>query len=1189
MSEETTFLKPIYAPGLKSANYGSNIKDQFNNIDENFKKIVGSDFLKGLQGDSIILKELDFSRENWDEHIYLKFNHYSGVEFFKLTPGILKKAIINAIDYNIKNGLDNWQYEYAFATIPEENNKYDLTPISYLEYLGVNESSEYNNSKITVICATDEATQKNYIVSSLPFIFYDARFSKISYEVLNDYNDVVDTSCVIYFDPSKYSLDEEWGKYIDIYNHPELQLNELISNLAEHCMCAVTSFPTLYYDQDTIYDEDSTSRQMGTFCWKINGQKTGIPANGPRGPHGSSNPGLIVKVANYPSNKFGPNGKKLYPVISAMINAGTNQYPDVKFVKIDDIINGVDINGNKLYENVDLIPNSLTLAFKTVNDNTERDLISDGIPYYVYITAPTDNDFAEEWLKNEWNLTWKFTFNDGSDASDYVETTLLNNSTETQRVYKIQKKCTDVIKVLVYPTNPIYKIRKEKNYDEDALGYGYSSINIGKKLDGYTFDVKQLDDYDLEINPNINIVSINYNDIQSDINRLYYPVQYAVTVTKNGEFCSGDYMLSWKYSFVDNSTGNPTELDKVNNFRFKDNNGNMVNMIGHTYMPASKKYIIKSYFDHDILAAATPYKFKDKFDEITWYLNERIGVDDKGNNIIYNLPSADLIHYIKSYPDENTDSFVDKCWVSPLVQYEYKDSHGKSRYEYYVECDDYNSIMNTFESHAMINYMLSLGKSAHNPGLILPMTNNQNISYLNNEEKIPGHLLFTEGIDGNRADMIIAPLDNVLLPFNIKKNQYKSKNNSLSIWHNKVYIGKNDGEKITGYDNDLIVAGNSEINGGLNVHGVAELGITNIKDKLSTKDVSIGGKLTANSDVEIKGIFTSLGNTIINDNININGPAVFNNTIKVKETLTIEPNYNEDTSGYNDGISTQHVSLLVNGIANFNNKIISQNIIPDQKDKRMLGNGNARWNYIWANTINCKKLTIEGQELDNDLNKTQKLQIVSDVSDEVIAEISSKNNNAYLSVTGPISYKDQYGETANINTISSVPLSSIISLLLPSGDVVTETPDKCYKLNLTGSTIMDAVDPNVRFEVYDETTKTWKSDSEAGYSLADIKFTVIDESGNIINNGFITENWQSSLYKTYYDWKPGQSVFVNIYVNKPIRFTIVATNGTSLQARQTRITFAESIKDHMSHNLVTYGSVGEISFNAASSASYILP
>lgn len=982
------FLKNITAPALNEVNYGAHVGTQFENIDDNFKKIVGTDFLKGIPGDSIILKEVDFTETSWDEILYLKIPRPEG-SFHQFRPKDLKESILNAIKYNIGSNLGTWQIENALSTIPKDSNEYDITPISYTESLTY-------NTKITLICAIDEETGKRYVVSSLPYIFYDARFynKNISYEVLNDYNDIVDASCVIYFDKNKFSLGEDWGKNVDTV------INSL-DELKTHCMSAITTFPTLYYDQDTIYDESSNSdgSRMGTFCWKINGHYTGIPANGPKGPKGNSDTGYIVRVSNYSSNKFGATGKKLHPVVSVMIDAGTNENPDVRFVKIDDIINGLDINGNKLYEGVNLQEGALTVAFKSVNDNNYIDVVDNNIQYNVTIKNNDNYRPVNILMDNErWNIIWNFTFNNGLDASEYVEIDGINAknyitkdqvaSSLDKYTFAIKTLCLDTINVSVYPEKVRYSADVEVPndiYNEDVYGYDGYSTYIDQRLNGYQFSIV----YDKE-DPVKNI-EIDYSDpkMTTPIYKLANPVLYNISISKNGVPCVGDYALKWTFKYFDSVTGESGEIGYNAYEEYaEDYDGTMSNkstaerLIKSHYNHSSGKWVIENQLDMDIIAEAIPMNYQDKFDPIVIYLTEKKGKNNYNETITYDLAGYDIIDYIKTeYSNYDNDSFVDKCWISPLVQYTYIDSDGKERKEFYVECDDYNSIINTFEAHAMLNYMRSFGKSASNPGLFLPIENySQEISYVNEEPTLKGHLLFAE--KSARKDMIIAPLDNVLKSDSEIKTALSDKDNSLSIWHNDVYIGKHSVEgieNVKGYSNNLHVAGDTEIKKRLNVYGNTNLRNTlyignSDDDKLNSyidvngnagfrgvlgvmKNGIFNGLIYANqgiqsantiyigtssdnkhnSYIDVKGNAGLTGSlTVIqkstfngplyaNKGVNINSRANINGEVNIVGPVSIEMKYSEDTDGYGDEVNTdtnKQFGLTINTPALFNDNIV---------------------------------------------------------------------------------------------------------------------------------------------------------------------------------------------------------------------------------------------------------------------------
>ena len=108
---------------------------------------------------------------------------------------------------------------------------------------------------------TPELNDKKYI-SSLPYVFLDGRFANKKLtekadQYAEEYSKMVDYSCVLNFSTDSEGI----GKFVALQN-----------------------FPTLYYDRD-----------LG-FCWNINGQETGISAQGPKGIDGDDGELFIVKA-----------------------------------------------------------------------------------------------------------------------------------------------------------------------------------------------------------------------------------------------------------------------------------------------------------------------------------------------------------------------------------------------------------------------------------------------------------------------------------------------------------------------------------------------------------------------------------------------------------------------------------------------------------------------------------------------------------------------------------------------------------------------------------------------------------------------------------------------------------------------------------------------------------------------------
>ena len=142
--------------------------------------------------------------------------------------------------------------------------------------------------KIYAIYKFNENTNEKKYISSLPYTFLDARFNKENLvqfsqteDYANDYIDAIDYSCTLYM-----GEDGKWN--------------------------VVQNFPILYYDND-----------LG-FCWKINGNETGISAQGPEGRSGTDGQVFIVMVDYYDDNGNikTPYKDNMYEVLSVMNTMG---------------------------------------------------------------------------------------------------------------------------------------------------------------------------------------------------------------------------------------------------------------------------------------------------------------------------------------------------------------------------------------------------------------------------------------------------------------------------------------------------------------------------------------------------------------------------------------------------------------------------------------------------------------------------------------------------------------------------------------------------------------------------------------------------------------------------------------------------------------------------------------------------
>ena len=183
------------------------------------------------------------------------FKRLSSIDFIKGSPGT--SVFIEEIDLLEE---ESWRDALKASIIAME------------EKLGGTNEIDNKNTRFSILDKnpgklymiyeqTPELNDKKYI-SSLPYVFLDGRFANKKLtekadQYAEEYSKMVDYSCVLNFSTNS----EGGGEFVVLQN-----------------------FPTLYYD-----------RNLG-FCWNVNGQETGISAQGPKGIDGNDGELFIVKA-----------------------------------------------------------------------------------------------------------------------------------------------------------------------------------------------------------------------------------------------------------------------------------------------------------------------------------------------------------------------------------------------------------------------------------------------------------------------------------------------------------------------------------------------------------------------------------------------------------------------------------------------------------------------------------------------------------------------------------------------------------------------------------------------------------------------------------------------------------------------------------------------------------------------------
>lgn len=193
------------------------------------------------------------------DNINHNFNILSNYDFVKGERG----NSIHISTLNLKNRSDILsQLKDAVLSQYEGNTPKTIGGISVLDFFE-------NPGSISLIY--EEVDGMDKLISSLPYTFKDLRFQNMNGGNIKQYDNEIDYSCIITYNG---------GEFVP------LQV-----------------FPTIYYDA-----------AVGTFCWIINGNKTGLEAQGPRGFEGKAGVFKTVSVV-----KDG-NSESIYKISSILYN-----------------------------------------------------------------------------------------------------------------------------------------------------------------------------------------------------------------------------------------------------------------------------------------------------------------------------------------------------------------------------------------------------------------------------------------------------------------------------------------------------------------------------------------------------------------------------------------------------------------------------------------------------------------------------------------------------------------------------------------------------------------------------------------------------------------------------------------------------------------------------------------------------
>lgn len=272
-------IKSIVAPRLSIPGYGKGVDDAFKAIEENFKIIANHDFIKGDRGYSLQVSDLHILDDN---HVFTSVGQ-------ALMDNILSVVTYGGNPLTFETFCDllgvstTDSFEYIQGKLKENTFPDDVKGLMSAPYTDEDGNQNYytfidnlyskdNEVSFKVVERYDPSASvkdPSPITSLNLYIYNDRRFSNESLsssdeKFLNQYSGLLDLSKVIYL--NSIDVDES-------------------GSTTTYTMSSINSVPCLYYNSD-----------LGSFCWKLNGEETGMIAQGVPGKDGTSANSYVLRI-----------------------------------------------------------------------------------------------------------------------------------------------------------------------------------------------------------------------------------------------------------------------------------------------------------------------------------------------------------------------------------------------------------------------------------------------------------------------------------------------------------------------------------------------------------------------------------------------------------------------------------------------------------------------------------------------------------------------------------------------------------------------------------------------------------------------------------------------------------------------------------------------------------------------------
>lgn len=228
---ENNFLTRITAPTLGSSTFATDLREVFQNIDDNFKKIVSAPYLEGQEGNSVEAYDMPIVEDG---------------ELTDFGAAMMREILSDPDIYTIEDITSNRNYD---SVGPRQQH-------TVYEYI-----LENPTMKVLRVTDPDYSYEQNldtckWICSAEYYCFVDMRVEDLgNCGYPSSQTQFVDYSCVVF---AEYR-DDGW-----VFTKGNMM-------------------PVLYYSTD-----------QSCFCWKINGMETGIRAQGIKGDDGRPPKAAVV-------------------------------------------------------------------------------------------------------------------------------------------------------------------------------------------------------------------------------------------------------------------------------------------------------------------------------------------------------------------------------------------------------------------------------------------------------------------------------------------------------------------------------------------------------------------------------------------------------------------------------------------------------------------------------------------------------------------------------------------------------------------------------------------------------------------------------------------------------------------------------------------------------------------------------